>query len=342
MSDPPKISVLVLNYNGKKYLKECFESLLASEARDYEILFLDNQSEDGSCEYMKREFPEIRIVSLDQNYGFAMGNNLGVEEVLGEYIVFLNNDTKVEKGWLKALHEVMTRDPGVGVVGSKLLFYDHPEKVNSAGGNIVFNGQGYDIGFLNDDREEYNVQEDKGAVCGASMMVKKQTFIDLGGFDPSYFLYFEDIDLCWRYWLIGYRVVYVPESVVYHKFGGTSGGAKENPFRLFYGTRNSMLNVLKNYQLTYLLIPMVFNLIYHTLQLVAFAFRFKYQSMWSIIKAYGSVIYLLPTMARNRRFVQKMRKVSDRKLFKQKVIVSLKEAIREWIRLYKTRSIDSS
>ncbi|GMT48510.1 MAG: glycosyl hydrolase [bacterium] len=341
MADQPKISILVLNYNGRKHLKECFESLLLSEARDHEILFLDNHSRDNSCEYMKDEFPEIRIVSLDRNYGFAKGNNLGAEKALGEYLVFLNNDTRVEKGWLKALYDVISGGPSIGVVGSKLLFYDDPGKVNSAGGNIVFNGQGYDIGFLSNDIEEYNVQEEKGTVCAASMMVKKQTFIDLGGFDPCYFLYFEDIDLCWRYWLTGYRVIYVPQSVVYHKFGGTSGGNKDNPFRLFYGTRNSVLNVLKNYQLVHVPVPILFNLVYHSLQIVALAFRLKYRSIWSIIKAYGSVIYLLPTIARNRRFIQGKRKVSDKKLFDQKVIVTLREAAGEWIRLYKTRSINN-
>lgn len=329
------VSIIIVNYNGRRHLAECLGSLAASEASTEETIVVDNASSDGSVEYLKREFPNVLVVALDRNYGFAEANNRGAETARGEYLVFLNNDTVVTSGWLKHLLGVVSADPSVGAAGSKLLLYNTPWKLNSAGANIVFNGGGYDIGLLDKDVERYNIQGPRGAVCAASMMVRKDVFLSLGGFDPRYFMYFEDVDLCWRFWLFGYKVVYVPKSVVYHKFGGTAGGSRHSPLRLFYGTRNVLLNIVKNYEPCNVPLPLCFNALYHFVKLLLFLATLRFRSALTIVKAYCSFFTQIPAILRERALIQAGRTVRDSFLFQNRLIVSLFTAAKEAIRLHK-------
>lgn len=333
LDNVPLVSIIIVNYNGKSFLRDCLESIKASEASDEEIIIVDNASSDGSLEYIKKEFPYVKLIALDKNYGFAMANNIGAEAAAGEYIVFLNNDTVVTPGWLNSLRDAFSSDPTVGAAGSKLLLYHMPERVNSAGTNIVFNGGGYDIGFMDIDSDKYNIPGPKGGVCAAAMMVRKNEFLSLGGFDSMYFMYFEDVDLCWRYWLSGYRVFYVPTSIVYHRFGGTAGSDIHTPLRSFYGTRNSIFNILKNYELKNIPFPLVFNLIYHTGKFFGFLISLRFRSSWKIPQAYWSLIRYLPQVMKKRKNIQSKRKVTDQYLFEHSLIVSLSAAFKEYFRL---------
>lgn len=329
----PLVSIIIVNYNGKALLKDCLESIRSSEASEEEIIIVDNASTDGSADYIKKEFPHVKLIALDKNYGFALANNIGAETAAGEYIVFLNNDTVVTPGWLNALRNALSSDPTVGAAGSKLLLYHRPERVNSAGTNIVFNGGGYDIGFMDSDSDRYNTPGPRGGVCAAAMMVRKQEFLALGGFDPMYFMYFEDVDLCWRYWLSGYRVLYVPTSVVYHRFGGTAGSDRHTSLRVFYGTRNSMFNVLKNYELQNIPFPLAFNIIHHAGKFFALLLCLKPKNAWAILGAYWSLVKHMPEAIKKRKNVQSKRKISDKYLFENSVVVSLPVAVREYLRL---------
>jgi hypothetical protein len=158
----------------------------------------------------------------------------------------------------------MEKDSEVGMVGSKILLLETPGKINSAGANITFNGSGYDIGFLDDDSEKYSLRGYRGCVCAAAMMVRRAEFLNFGGFDEDYFMYFEDVDLCWRYWLYGKKVVYVPSSIIYHAFGGTSGKCRHAPLRVFCGTRNSLFNIVKNYETHHIAFPLFFSFLHHS------------------------------------------------------------------------------
>jgi GT2 family glycosyltransferase len=327
------VSVIIVNYNGKHFLKDCLESIQLSEASDAEVIIVDNASSDGSGEYLRREFPSVKVMELDRNYGFAEANNRGAEAASGKFLVFLNNDTVVTRGWLMALLEAMSTEPVVGAAGSKLLLYHLPGKVNSAGANIVFNGGGYDIGFTDDDSPKYNVPGLRGAVCAASMMVRRSEFLSLGGFDPLYFMYFEDVDLCWRYWLWGYKVMFTPQSVVYHRFGGTTGSDRHTPLRVFYGTRNALFNILKNYELRSVIPPLIFSFLYHGVKFLGLVVTLRFKSALALLRAYGSLVRHLPEVLRKREEVQAGRKVSDRFLTENGLIISLAAAVKEWLRL---------
>ena len=334
--DFPRVSICIVNYNGRKYLHDCFESIYRMDypKEKIEVILADNASMDGSVDFVKDNYPEVRILILEKNYGFAKANNLCAEIANGEYLVFLNNDTVVMPNWIRNLVALLSLDDSVGVVGSKLMLMGQSGKINSAGGNIIFSGGGYDIGFLDNDSEGYNSSAYRGYVCGASMMVRRNEFIDIGMFDEDYFMYCEDVGLCWRYWLFGKKVMYIPESVVYHKFGGTSGRDRNNPLRVYHGTKNAVFNMIKNYELSNLVLYFSLFFIYNIMQFIWFVVRLKYRDAAALIKAYYMIVAKLPATLKKREGIQRRRKMDDRYLFKAGVIEyplkTLKEVVRLW------------
>lgn len=333
----PTVTICIVNYNGLKYLKGCFDSIamINYPLEQIETITVDNASVDESIEYIKSNYPWVKVLALDKNYGFAKANNIGANIAKSKYIVFLNNDTVVTPDWLNKLVDAMEEDNDLGVVGSKLLFLDKPKKINSAGANITFCGVGYDIGFLDDDSEKYNARGYRGCVCAAAMMVRREEFLNFGGFDEDYFMYSEDIDLCWRYWLYGKRVVYVPNSVVYHKFSGTSGVYRHVLLKVFYGTRNSLFNIIKNYETHNMLLPLSFSFLFHILKTLYFLARFEFNLALSMIKAYCSFLRYMPKMISKREEVQRKRRVRDRYLFDNSLIVTFSDSFKEFLRLLK-------
>jgi GT2 family glycosyltransferase len=331
----PHITICTVNYNGLRHLKECFDSILKSNypMANVEVVMIDNASTDGSVGFVESNYPWVKLLSLDRNYGFSKANNLGAKSAGGEYIVFLNNDTVVTPEWLNGLVGTMESDSEIGIVGSKLLMLDRAGIINSAGSTIAFNGGGYDVGFLARDAEQYNVPGRRGGVCAAAMMVRRDEFLDFGGFDEDYFMYFEDVDLCWRYWLFGRKVFYAPSSVVFHKFGGSSGAHRHAPLRVFYGTRNSLLNILKNYELHNIPYPLMFSFFYHLLKVFYFLIRLDTEQAGLMIKAYCSLFVLLPKVRAKRKLIQDRRKVDDAFFFRNSLIASLPACIRESKRL---------
>jgi GT2 family glycosyltransferase len=333
----PDVTICTVNYNGLDYLKNCFDSIQKSKypSEKIETIMVDNASVDSSVDYARTNYPWVKIQALDRNYGFANGNNIGVKNARGKYIVFLNNDTAVTPDWLDNLVDVMESNRDIGIAGSKILLYDTPEKINSAGANITFIGVGYDIGFLDNDSEEYNIAGSRGCVCAAAMIVRRDEFLRFGGFDEDYFMYFEDTDLCWRYWLYGKRVEYIPESVIYHKFGGTSGHDRHAPMRVFYGTRNALFNIIKNYEVRNISIAIAVSIPYHILKTVYFLARLEFAPAFSMIKAYCSFIKHLPDILTKRAVIQRERIVTDSFLFKNSIILPISAAFKEFIRLLK-------
>lgn len=327
------VSIIIVNYNGKKYLNNCIASIRQSDAADAEIIVVDNASTDGSCDEVEQSFPGVRIIRMNRNSGFAEANNVGAQAARGVYLLLLNNDTIVAPRWLAPLRTALATDRTIGVVGSKLLSLDNRNTIMSAGLNILFNGTGFDIGYLDEDIGQYDESGPRGAVCGAAMMVRKEEFLSLGGFDIRYFLYAEDLDLCWRYWLSGLTVMYIASSIVYHAFGGTSGSDRHTPLRVFYRVRNGFMNILKNYELLHIPFPMAFNVAFHAFQFALFVGTGRWKSAWAIFRAYGDCSRTLPYILKARKEVQSRRVMRDRILFERSLIVPLSTAVRELFRL---------
>jgi GT2 family glycosyltransferase len=244
----PLVSISIVNLNGEKYLGECLKSLeeLNYPEDKLEIIVVDNGSTDNSLETIKNNYPQVKIIKNSRNMGFAHANNQAAKAAKGEYVAFLNNDTKVDKNWLIELLRPVYKNKEVVASGSKVLSIDG-KKIDFAGGMINFEGKGFQVDYgmpVEDDRQdEYKFLP---FVNGGAMMVDKGVFLDAGGFDEDFFAYYEDVDLGWRLWVLGYKVVFCPRSIVYHHHHGTSRAVSEDRLR-FLKERNSIYSVFKNY-----------------------------------------------------------------------------------------------
>ncbi len=244
----PKISIAIVNLNGKSYLKDCLGSLkqLDYPAEKVEIIVVDNNSSDGSAGFLSSNYPEVKVIKNRKNVGFARANNQAAEIASGEYIAFLNNDTKVDKKWLIELLRPVYRDPEVVCSGSKVLSFDG-KSIDFAGGMINFEGKGFQIDYgVPVDEDKKDSDRYIPFVNGGAMLVKRDVFLEAGGFDGDFFAYYEDVDFGWRLWVLGFKVVYAPKSIVYHVHHGTSKIFSEDKLR-FLKERNSLYSVIKNY-----------------------------------------------------------------------------------------------
>lgn len=247
IEDLPSVSIIILNYNGKELIEDCVSSL---ERLDYprdciEILMIDNGSSDDSIAYIEQYFPEVKNIKNPENYGFAKGCNVGAKNATGEYIALLNNDMRVEKDWLKELILPLIKDNTIGITTSKILNWDGT-RIDFAGAALSFCGFGYKKG---EGKEDHNY--DKTEHClfpsGGSMVISKDLFWKLHGFDEDYFAYFEDVDLGWRAWIYGYSILFVPQSIVYHKISQTQ--KKANVKHVYLLEKNALCTIFKNYEL---------------------------------------------------------------------------------------------
>lgn len=239
------VSVIIVNYNGRAYLKNCLSSLLLQSYPAIEIIFVDNGSKDGSIEYVKKEFPSIRIIENNENFGFAKGNNIGIEAAKGELIATLNNDTEVTPGWLKELVDVMDSDENVGMCASKMLFMKNPEFLNSTGLCISRSGICWDRGIFERDVGQFESIEEVFGPCAGAALYRRDMLEKIGLFDEDFYAYLEDTDLAFRGRLAGWKCLYVPKAVLYHMHGGTAGF--ESDYTIYYGNRNVLWNTIKNF-----------------------------------------------------------------------------------------------
>ena len=326
----PMVSVIILNYNGKQHLKECFESLQQINYKNYELIFVDNASTDGSTEFMINHFDGVKHVLLDQNYGFAEGNNIGAKAADGEYIVFLNNDTAVDTNWLSELVNAAKMCSKDYIYTSKILFYDNPKLINTVGGKITPIGAGFDIGFMDKDGDAYNKMKYVGTPSGCSMFLKKSIYIQMGGFDKDYFAYFEDVDFGWRCWLSGYKVCFVPTSVVLHKFGST-GGKRNSPFRILYGQKNRLGNMVKNFSVINLIIGFCASMVYDIVRVIGFILNNHFDLVYALIKGNDYFLKELPHTYQKRKYIQSNRKLTDAEMYEMGIITSFSEGFKYYL-----------
>lgn len=224
----PFVFIIVLNWNGKEHLKECLDSLSVLDYPNYQLVMVDNASHDGSVEFVKINYPGVHLIRSEKNLGFAEGNNLGIRFALSQgadYVVLLNNDTRVEPDFLTHLIQRGEEEKEIGVLGGKVLMYFDPRIINSTGVNLNQFAYGWDRDF---GEENLEVKRERGevlAVSGCLMAIKKEVFEKIGLLDPNFFSYYEDVDFCIRVWKeTHFRVEYVPQSVIYHKFSASVSG----------------------------------------------------------------------------------------------------------------------
>jgi hypothetical protein len=222
-NDSPEVTVVVLNYNGKKHIQKCLDSIFRMNYPRFRVVVVDNASNDGSLFSVKQQFPKAKIVEYCRNYGFAKAYNMALEEIESDFIVLLNNDVRVEPEWLNELMPYISDNDEVSAVTPKMLFMQNTSAINAAGGKCDIYGSGWNRGNGEIDNGQYErVEEVFYANCGA-VVIRKNAWKDVGPFDEQYFLYGEDLDWCWRARLKGYRIFYLPQSRIYHEWRASNG-----------------------------------------------------------------------------------------------------------------------
>jgi GT2 family glycosyltransferase len=330
-SDYPQVSIIVLNYNGRDYLRNCLRSIQQLTYPFIEVIVVDNGSTDGSVDLVKREAPFAILLINERNLGFSGGNNRGIKVAKGKYILLVNNDVILTPESVSELVKVMEQDPSIGMAASKSLLMDNPRIVERVCSFLTPIGLLHHFGMFTEDKGFDQVIEVFSPIA-ASLMLRKDVIESVGGFDEEFFLYFEESDLAWRFWLSGYRVVFVPQSIVLHKHGGSLGKASM-AFKHYHSFKNRIRGLLKNLELKYLLLIVPLHIIICLAIAILFTVYRDPRTSLAILKAiFWNVSHLKDTI-RERQRVQKLRKLRDEELFRKFMLKGID--VRFFLKLFK-------
>jgi len=254
----PLVSVIVVNWNGKKYLDKCLSSLKSQSFSDIEIIVVDNGSVDGSVELIEKNYSDIRVIKNTKNYGFATGNNIGIRASKGKYIATLNNDAMAERDWIKNLISVAEKREDMAMFAPKILSYNNTGLIESSGMLVYPDAIAKCRGYLEKDGEKYNKMEEILLPSACAALYRKNVLFTAGLFDDDYFAYCEDIDLGLRIRLLGFGCIYVPEAKVYHHYSATS--RNNLPFKIYLIERNRLWTLIKIFPWTNLILSPIYTL----------------------------------------------------------------------------------
>ncbi len=310
------VSILIVNWNEKDFIKDCFESLSKQNYKSMEIIVVDNASTDGSLKllqsYSKRN--NIKLIESKENLGFTGGNNLALKSASGEYILLLNLDTKFDKKTVSDMVGFMRNNKRAGVVQPKLVFMSDNNKLDNVATYLTPIGIPYYFGLYKDARDsKYNKQMKVYSTKGACMMVRRRIINKIGFLDDYMFTYYEESDFCHRVWLAGYECWYIPEVVVQH-FVGATFDKRDNLKTIFMGHRNRIRSFIKNFEPK----TLAFLLPVHILVLLGVSLveilRGDIKKASYIIKSIWVNLLMLPATLKERKKVQNIRAVSDNKI----------------------------
>ncbi|HPT07784.1 MAG TPA: glycosyltransferase family 2 protein [Candidatus Omnitrophota bacterium] len=312
----PVISIIIVNHNGMNCITGCLSSVLKSDFRDFEVIFVDNASKDDSIACAQKfadQDTRVRILPQTIPLGPANGRNRGIEAAKGEYIVFLDNDTEVTAPWLTEMLKVLENNKNVGCVQSKLLLPDK-KTLDTCGHYMSFLGFPFELGSNEIDHGQYNTEIEIFGARSAAMCVLRDALVKAGVFDSDYFMHSEETDLCWRIWLAGYRIVYVPGSVVYHKRSGSASKAARR-MQYYEGAKNCTKTVLKNCGLLRLLYMAPLHLASWLCIAILLCFRFRFNDAYAIIRGLAWDCTHIVRIYSDRKIIQEMRVIPDKELF---------------------------
>ncbi len=302
-------SIVLLSYNSRDDLAECIPSLIKQTYTNHEIIIVDNASTDGSAEFIKKNYPSIRLIETGKNLGYPAGNNVGFAHAKGEYIVVVNPDTVADRKWLEELIKPLESNPEIALTTSKILMYYHKDHINTCANTTHYTGLDFCRG-LNESADNYATQQTVGAISGCSFAIRRDMLDYIEGFDPDFFLYMEDADLSWRARLAGGKIVYTPRSIICHKFKLSIA-----PWKHFYLERNRYLTLIKNLS-TKTLILLLPGLLLSEIITMSHAILNGPDYVKSKLKAYGWLLKNINLIKTKRRETLQKRKVSEKEFFK--------------------------
>ncbi|MFQ5486712.1 MAG: glycosyltransferase family 2 protein, partial [Desulfobacterales bacterium] len=304
------VTVIIVNWNGKKFIQECLKGLKNQTFYRFSTIIVDNGSRDGSPEFISKNFPDIKLIHLNDNLGFCVANNIAIKSVNTEYIALLNNDAIPHPYWLEHLIGAMESHPEVGFAASKMLYNDHPDIVDRAGDGYTRAG----AGFLRGRGEPVEKYDEKEPVFGASAgaaFYRLKMLRDIGLFDEDFFLLYEDVDLNFRAQLKGYPCLYVPEAIVYHLVSRSIG--YDSVTSVYYGHRNLEWVYIKNMPNSLICKTFFAHLFYDFMSFLYFMFNGKGHVF---LKAKWDAIRGLKKALKKRKSIQNSAKVHTETIWK--------------------------
>jgi len=307
MQKYPKVNVIILNAFQTSNLEECLNSLRKTEYPDYKIIVVDCLTK-GIKEYINNKFPEVQLIALDEDIGPAAMHNVGMQnsDPDAEYLAFLDNDISVDKDWLNELVRCITSNTCNGAVQSKIMLYDKPEYFNTKGNKANYLAVGWPDGYNEHDDGDTRIKE-ISFPSGACMIMRREALETVGGYDPDYFIYADDMDAGLRIYLAGYRILYCPRSVIYHKYKFL-----KNPRNFYYLSRNRIFTFLKLYDTrTYVRLLPPF-LVYESAMI---GYAIQNGCLIHLLKAYADILQNFSDIRKKRSKIRSYKKVTDNEIF---------------------------
>lgn len=238
----PGLSVVIPNWNGKRFLATCLDSLRRQTYTDMKVILVDNASSDGSQALIRAAYPEVRLIELAENQGFTGACNIGIDAAQCEFIALLNNDTEVDERWAGELVAAFAARPEAGIVASKMLLFDQRDRLHTAGDYFTVDGRAGNRGAWERDEGQFDRGEYVFSACGGAAAYRQSMLAEIGALDDDFFFLLEDADLAWRAQLAGYKVWYAPDAIVYHHLSASGGGVTAS----YFDGRNSIWLLAKN------------------------------------------------------------------------------------------------
>jgi len=317
-SDKPLVSVIIVNFNGQRWLKKCFDSLLNQTYKNFKIIFVDNNSSDDSIEFLEKNYKDkrIRIIKNTENSGFAGGNNIGIKEAKGEYLYLLNNDTWVEKDIIEKTIKFFEKSDKVATIQTKIQLMNEDNKIDSAGSFWSNSTLLYHYGANKSaNLERYNQTYKVFSTKAASVFMRKSVLDEIGAFDDDFWAYYEETDLNHRMWISGYECWYYPVSTCYHANGGTSLSF-DNDIIQFHNFKNKIMSFIKNFSSFYLVYVLFVHLVIMILLSIVWLIKGKNKHFLALYKAIWWNILHINKNIKKRLKIQLNRKLSDKEINK--------------------------
>jgi len=323
----PLVAIVILNWNGLVHLRRYLPSVVAAAPEGAAVVVADNGSTDGSVEMLRQEFPEVGLILFDRNYGFAGGYNRALKQVEADYYVLLNSDVETPAGWLGPLIRCLDRNPDVAVVAPKLLSdADRSafEYAGASGGYLDFLGypfcRGRMLRTVERDWGQYDDERDVFWVSGAAFCCRAEVFRALGGFDDDFFAHMEEIDLCWRMQLAGFRVRIVPQSVVFHLGGGTL--TADSPAKVFFNHRNNLAMLFKCASPVQRVVVALVRPGLDFLAALSYLAQGRWANFCAVFRAWRDFVGWHPALVRKRRAIARSRVAHPRvRLFRGSLLL---------------------
>jgi GT2 family glycosyltransferase len=305
----PEMSIIVVNWNGKRFLEDCLGSLRRQTFQDFEAILVDNGSSDGSAEYIRSYFPEVKLVALEENRGFTGGNIAGYELAKGSIIVLLNNDTEADPAWLEEIHKASTLCENAGSFASKMMYFDARNRIENCGFDMSTFGATLELGRDQLDGPEWKTPRQVFGACGGAVAYRRSMLDRIGFLDPEFFMVYEDVDLSFRAQLHGYPCIYIPTAIVFHRYRASLGSGSAR--QVFYSQRNIEFVYFKNMPFSLILRSLPQRLIY---ELGAAIHCIGQGNAGPFVRSKLSAIKHLSSMWRKRWRIQQSKKMDPSQL----------------------------